>query len=108
MADGDAEDHVDSYADGGDLQIPTVVKVGGRLASQLKGARGQVDICGRSDNRWFLNKDKKSCNGFVFWQVLSKQKIVKFSHPPNNPSNRRASSVEDVVKTLLWKIFLNT
>ena len=51
MADRDDHDHVDGDADGGDLQIPTVVKVGGRLASQLQGARGQVDICCRSDNR---------------------------------------------------------
>ena len=50
MADRDDYDHVDGEADGGDLQVPTVVKVGGRLASQLKGARGQVDICCRSDN----------------------------------------------------------
>ena len=46
-----ADDHADDGDEGCDLQIPAVVKVGGRLASQLKGARGQVDICGRSDNR---------------------------------------------------------
>ena len=71
MADGDAEDHVDGDADGGDLQVPTVVKVGGRLASQLKGARGQVDICCRSDNRWFL-KTAMSLKKIVFGQVLAK------------------------------------
>ena len=54
MADGDAEDHVDGDADGGDLQIPTVVKVGGRLASQLKGARGQMNICCCSDIPLFI------------------------------------------------------
>ena len=47
--DNDGDDADDD--DEGHLQIATVIKVGGRLASQLKGARGQVDICCCSDNQ---------------------------------------------------------
>ena len=48
---------VDYENDGSHLHVPAVVKVGGRLASQLEGARRQVDIGCRSDHQHGYHDD---------------------------------------------------